>query len=262
LTEDGVAFAAAPTVVVTLATAAYFAAESVEEQEGEYCQWISWFAGAVVGGELTPPTPYDMNAQEFDWEGGVGGSGVTADTWEGAAWEGGLGIYESTMTDRCADWEGADYNLFHGMHYGVGFGDLSSELSERFDGYTWWDSEVDPYSYFTMYTAMNHPNEESALGYDFVGYDFSSGLYISVDESVCVEVEDAEGEVTEVVCGQYEIEPSEDGSGFVYKTADFREDIGSRYAYVSGNASWYEDFPNLDLTQLKEGFEFDGAEEE
>jgi hypothetical protein len=166
------------------------------------------------------------------------------------------------MDERCADWEGADYNLFHGMHYGVGFGDLSSEMTARLEETDWWDDEVDAYTYFTMYTAMNHPNDESALGYDFVGYDFSTGYYVSVDEDECVEVEDEDGAVASVVCGQFEVEPTEDGSGMMYKAADFREDMGERYAFVSGSAWWYEDFPNLDLTQLTEGFEFDGAEEE
>ena len=33
-----------------------------------------------------------------------------------------------------------------------------------------------------------------------------------------------------------------------------------QFIFVVGNAWWYEDFPNLDLGLMKEGFEFDGAE--
>jgi len=167
-------------------------------------------------------------------------------------------ISPRTVDDRCLDWEdGAPLDLFNGMHFGLGFGPLSSYMTTQMESYDWWDSDTDPYSYFTMYTAMNHPSDDESSGYDFIGYDFSTGLYVEVDEDACVDVDYDDG-TTETVCGRFKIAPSEDGTGYVYRTADFREDEGSRFAYVVGNAWWYEDFPNLDLDMMKEGFDMTG----
>ena len=255
LTEDGEPMAASAHAVVTLATMDYFSATTDAEKEGEYCSWVAWFVGAVVGGETTDPQPYDMNAQEFDWDAGVGGSGVLVDEW--TAWEGGLLINEASMDERCADWEGADYNQFHGLHYGLGFGDLSSFMTDELTDTDWWDDEVHPHTFFTMYTAMNHPNEESANGYDFVGYDFTRAQYAEVDESVCADFPAEEGEEAETVCGAFVIEwTDETETSYYYEAGDFRENVGERYAFVSGSAWWYEDFPNLDLSIMTEGFEW------
>ena len=153
------------------------------------------------------------------------------------------------MDDRCLDWEDGDpAELFHGMHFGLGFGPLSSYMTAQYEDSDGWDVETDPYSYFTMYTAMNHPSEEEALGWDFVGYDFTSGLFVEVDRYSCTYDPGFE------VCGEVQIDPSTDGSGYVYRTGDFREDVGERFAFVTGSAWWYEDFPNLDLDLMKEGF--------
>ena len=132
---------------------------------------------------------------------------------------------------------------------------METELSASAD----WDPATSPNAYFTMYTAMNHPNSEATSGYDFVGYDFSTGLYVEVDKDTCVDVDFEDGS-SETVCGKVELDPSEDGTGYVYRTADFREDQGSRFAFIVGNAWWYEDFPNLDLNLMKEGFEWEGSE--
>jgi hypothetical protein len=258
LSESGEPTAYSAAAVVTLATVEYFGAESDAEREGEFCQWLAYFGGAVVAGSLTDPVAYDMNAMEFDWETGAGGTGTLIEEW--AAWEGGLVIAPSSMDDRCLDWEDGSPDLFHGMHYGLGLGPLSSYMTTTYEDTDWWDATTDPYSYLTMYTAMNHPNSESTLGYDFVGYDFSIGLYVEADPDSCAEVLDADGEVAEVICGEFQIEDGDEAGSYQYKLGDHREDVGSRYAYIRGDAWWYEDFPNLDLNQMKEGFEFDAPE--
>ncbi len=43
--------------------------------------------------------------------------------------------------------------------------------------------------------------------------------------------------------------------------SDVTEDVGTRYGYNSGNAYWYEDFPNLDLDILSEGVELTTEDE-
>jgi hypothetical protein len=38
-------------------------------------------------------------------------------------------------------------------------------------------------------------------------------------------------------------------------------DVGTRTAFISGSAWWYEDFPNLDLSMMSEGFSWTDASE-
>ena len=64
---------------------------------------------------------------------------------------------------------------------------------------------------------------------------------------------DEEGEVAEVVCGQPLTEELDDGT--YYKQGNFNTNVGTRYAFVRGNAWWYEDFPNLDLSNMGAGFD-------
>ena len=121
---------------------------------------------------------------------------------------------------------------------------------------------MDPYSYHTMYTAMNHPSSESASGYNFVGYDFTLSYYVDVDPDSCIENLDEEGEVESTTCGEVLFEESDDGETFYYQQGNFNTDVGSRFALVKGNAWWYEDFPNLDLSMMGEGFNPTSGEEE
>ena len=149
-----------------------------------------------------------------------------------------------------ADCEGW-YDTFHGMHYGLGFGDLSSYLLADIELATWWDPEIDPYGNFTSYTAMNHPDEDAEDGYNFIGYDFTRSLFVEVDRSSCVDLLGEDGTVSETVCGEVMFEASEDGGAtYPFKISDLREDVGSRYAYIHSAAVWYEDFPNLDLDMM------------
>ena len=110
------------------------------------------------------------------------------------------------------------------MHYGMGLGPLSSYMTAELEDAEWWDASTDPYGYITMYTAMNHPNEEAALGYDFVGYDFSMALYVEADPDSCAEVLDDAGEVAEVICGEFQIEEGDEAGSYQYKLGDIRED--------------------------------------
>ena len=193
-------------VTITLATDAFFSAETDAEKEGEYCQMWGWFVSETYG----EPTAIDMDVQEFNWETGVGGSGVLVEEW--AAWEGGIVIYPESVDARCYDWEdstGAYVDplaIFDGMHYGIALGDASTYMSEAYaeraeDPSSTWDPDVDPYSYHTMYTAMNHPGDGSE-GYNFIGYDFTSSLYVDVDPTSCVDRLDEDGELVSTTCGE------------------------------------------------------------
>jgi hypothetical protein len=127
-------------------------------------------------------------------------------------------------------------------------------MTAQFADYDWWDPDTDAFSYFSMYTAMNHPNDESASGYDFVGYDWNSAFYVDADSSVCQDLVDEETEeVYGEACGLVSVIEGEDGP--VYGAGNFNVDVGNRYAYVQGGAWWYEDFPNLDLSIMGEGYD-------
>ena len=156
----------------------------------------------------------------------------------------------------CYDWADGSPDIFQGMHYGLGLGELTTSFTERFEeGDETWDPTVDPYTLVTMFTAMNHPSEESPSGYDFIGYDFTYGLYVEADPETCVEITDEAGEVAEVICGAFQVEEGDEAGSYMYKFGDYRENEGSRYAFIRGDAWWYEDFPNLDLSIMGEGFE-------
>jgi len=260
--NDGEAYALSAGVTLTLATGAYFSATTDAEKEGEYCEMWGWFVSDTYG---EPTYVEDMNVQEFNWETGVGGSGSgPVDVW--AAWEGGIVIYPDSVDARCYDWEDSTGSsvdpvaMFNNMHYGIALGEASTYMSDAYaewadDPSSTWDPDVDPYSYHTMYTAMNHPSDESEMGYNFIAYDFTSSLYVDVDPTSCVENLDDAGEVESTTCGEVLFEESDDGETFYYQQGNFNTDVGSRYAFLRGNAWWYEDFPNLDLSIMGEGFE-------
>jgi hypothetical protein len=258
--NDGEAYSASAGVTITLATGKYFSDISDAEKEGESCEMWGWFVSETYG----EPTAVDMNVQEFNWETGVGGSG-SGPVEEWAAWEGGIVIYPDSVDARCYDWEdstGASVDpvaMFNNMHYGIALGDSSTYMTDQYaewaeDPSSTWDPDVDPYSRLTMYTAMNHPSEESTEGYNFIAYDFTTALYVDVDPTSCVENLDDAGEVESTTCGEVLFEESEDGESFPYQQGNHTENVGSRYAFLLGSAWWYEDFPNLDLSIMGEGF--------
>ena len=252
--ENGEKAAYYSIVTMTLATMDYFGATSDAEREGEYCTMYGYFV-SETGGE---PVPADLNVQEFDWEAGVGGSGTLVEEWAG--WEGGIVINPDSVDARCYDWidsSGASVDaleMFNGMHYGIALGDLSSYMTTELTGADWWEEDTDAYAYHTMYTAMNHPSDSDA-GYNFIAYDFSSAYFVEADPESCVELLDEEGEVAQVVCGEPLTETRDDGE--YYKAGNFNVDVGSRYGFIIGNAWWYEDFPNLDLSNMAAGFDWE-----
>ncbi len=252
--SDGVAFAQDPYVMVTFATSDYFG-EDETQQEQEMCEVVAFFGGSVsANGTITDPVVYDMDAQEFDWDAGAGGNGVSVDEWQ--AWEGGLVFALDTATERC-QYADVDLNLFQGMHLGIGFGPQSTYQAETLGESDDWDAEEDGPAYFTAYIAMNHPTADG--GYDFVGYDWNPTYYSEVDPSICFEREGEEGEEPEEICGGIVV----DDEGLLVP-GDQDANVGSRLGYVTAYSWWYEDFPNLDLNLMGEGFDWlyeEGGEE-
>jgi hypothetical protein len=193
---------------------------------------LAWFSGE--GSD--EPDLYDMDAEEFNWVSGIGGTGVLVDEWQ--AWEGGLVFDWSTAGELCAE-STVDLALFDGMHFGLGIGPLSSFMTTEYEDLDDWDASTDPYNHASQYIAMNHPDSSTSLGYDFIGYDFNGMFFGQADMTIC-----ADG-----VCGGFKADADD-----LLVGGDHRLDVGSRLAYVQGSAWWFEDFPRLDLDMMGSGF--------
>ncbi len=159
--------------------------------------------------------------------------GFSLASWGG--WEGYLefdsGNFESTDKEgNCTNWDpsifpgGDPVETFSGMHFGVAYGGLTDYLASA-----WTDTTIEDYgdSMFTQFIAVNHPAGD---GYDFKAYDWTTGFLWEMDlDTAAVTVDD---------------------KGYLVL-----EDNFDRGGYTSGSAYWYEDFPNLDYSLLKEGVE-------
>lgn len=226
-------------VRVSLATTAYFGMDFDDPNiDYEHCDFYAYF--------ISVPAP--LTVEEFDWESGVGGSGVPLETW--GTYEGYLAVDVDSLDDTCFDLDPAVFpdrdpiSVFDGMHFGMGFGPLSpyndTRLSESY-AEEWPDYEN---SYMSQYIAVNHP--DGAGGYTFTAYDWNSALLVETDYSVCADFDDGSGGTVEI-CGECQIDA--DAGVFIL------DDVNDQpiHNYILGNSFWFEDFPNLDLSILKEG---------
>ena len=206
----------APYVLLVLADLDYFSATDSAEQDAHSCEiYTSFYHGAA-----------SLTAETYDYGSG-GGDSVTL--WN--SWDGGLYFDESLMaSDACWNLDPAQYtdgmpvDLFNGIHYGFGFGPISQSLIDLF-GKDFADVED---SMFGIYQAVNHP--DGSGGYDFIAYDWGySNLYTWDSDTHEIDVDDKGFLVTGNIG-----DPNPQG-------------------YVSSGSYWYEDFPNLDLSMLKDG---------
>ncbi len=126
--------------------------------------------------------------------------------------------------NNCTNWDveefagGDPVETFSGMHLGFAYGPMSDYLIDSWDPTTY--DEYGP-SMFTQFVAVNHPDDS------FVGYNWNTGLLWEMDLEAGLVTSDEEG--------------------YLIPATDFA--VGG---YTTGNAYWYEDFPNLDMTNLKD----------
>ena len=141
------------------------------------------------------------------------------------------------------------------MRFGIGMGPLSTYMSGEFAFTDWWADDADAQaSYHTQYIAVNHP-ADTDLGYNFVAYDWTSAIMVNVDAEAVLMLQLVKSllpmlNLKAKVCGEV-MTVEEDGAAN-YDLADQNENFGSRQVYVQGNSWWYEDYPNLDLSLMKE----------
>ena len=146
------------------------------------------------------------------------------------------------------------------MHFGFGVGPRSTYIDDSATSAEWFDEDTMDNALFTGYVAMNHPNSESDSGWDFVGYDFNPGFYVEIDPDECITETTEDGEEIET-CGMVMID--EDTDEYIMGNFNVDADTATRHAYLTSWSWWYEDFPNLDLDIMGEGFDwlYEGDEE-
>ena len=233
-------------VTVTLASVDYFSLGSSATDEDRAQESCTVYADFFY-------SPANLLADDYDWVNYAQGTATfDVDMWQG--FEGNLTLRMDSASDRCAELaEGYDLITFDNMRFGMVLGGLSDYMTQEFESSDWWaDDESNPGAYFTQYIAMNHP-ADTALGYDFIAYDWTSSFFVEADPEYCWDYEtnaEAEEGATgdNILCGLVTTEETDSGSS--YKVGDHRENVGSRYGYIQGNAWWYEDFPNLDFDLL------------
>lgn len=242
-TNEGEPLILSEGVQVTISSAAYFSPDLTdEEKELEICTVFAWFDNA----------PANLLADDYDWTNYAAGlETYTAETWQG--FEGILVFNLDSASERCAELdEGYSLDTFDGMHFGLMFGKLSDHMTTEYESSDWWaDDEESQKSYFTQYIAINHPTDDG--GYTFVGYDWTSSIFIVADPEKCADLEgtDADGNpVTEEYCGLVQTEEVDGGTNYVF--GDVYDSVNPQYGYVQGSAWWYEDYPNLDLDIMKD----------
>ena len=242
-TNEGAPLILSDGVTVTITSAAYFSSDLTdEEKELEQCTVFAWFDS----------TPANLLVDDYDWENYAAGlETYTAETWQ--SFEGILVFNLDSASDRCAELdEGYSLDTFDGMHFGLSFGGLSDHMTAELESSDWWADDAEAQnSYFTQYISINHPNEDG--GYKFIGYDWTSSIFVAADSEECAELEgtDADGNpVSEEYCGLVETEEVDGGASYVF--GDVYDVVNPQYGYVQGSAWWYEDFPNLDLDIMKD----------
>lgn len=204
-----------PYVLVTLATVDYFGADSDETRIAESCEIVAAF-------QHEEDDSFDLKSYDDG----------SAPTEVYGQWSGTLQFTADqlilTNNSNCTNmdpsvYEGGDpVATFADMTFGFGLGPITEYLLAPYD-----DEETKAIlegDGLAMYVAINHPN--STGGVDFEGFDWSLSRVFQWDDSRTILVDD----------DSYLI-PS------VTKTQG---------GYVQTYAYWYEDFPNLDLSKMKD----------
>ncbi|MCO4748203.1 MAG: hypothetical protein KC912_25640 [Proteobacteria bacterium] len=202
-----------PAIYVTFTNAAYFEATTAEAQQYHHC-----IVYALVDGETAIGTSIPTNG------------GAVLNSWDIA-----LAIDPASWTtdsdESCGVlldpevWgtNGVDLqNAFTGMHLGIGFGPMTTYLEDAWDETTLLDYGD---AMFAEYIAMNDKNGA------FVGEDWTTGLHWQWDDTTKEPL---------AVDGNYV--PSDISTASSYPNG-----------FLRGSPFWYQDFPLLDLSNLKDG---------
>lgn len=237
-----------PYVLITLATMDYFSSGS--DATVETCELFATFSVDETAGLL--------DAELFNWNTGVGGSGDVVAPWENASFQGYLEIIGQSTETNCDNFDpsvfplGGMYETFNLMHFGVAFAGLSTspETEEWISGA--WDEDGNGTldeseeaewleargSFMAQYIAMNHPNSSAEDGYDFIGYDWNYGRAFQFD-----------ADTQDIPTEECEDDPSQQ----CFIPAALYDNQGTNVVWISSGAKWYEDFPNFDLEGLQAG---------
>ncbi|MEL6342902.1 MAG: hypothetical protein AAFV53_07195 [Myxococcota bacterium] len=241
-----------PLVTLSVTNIDYFslpAGSTEEDRNANRCQLLAEFDYVI---DDTPPT-----ALAFDYE---SGTGFLSESYqlnffaEGAANIIGYSALLDETGEVVRDADGilvpsnncqqiidqGVYDQLDGMHLGIGFGPMSDFMrTELFDDYA--DFEEDQIDAIAgAYIAMNHPADNED-GYNFIPTNWNYMYYfageIEPDSAI-----DADGNAFDSVL--VTVDPSSSNLEF---STPFDGNFVRVFPY------WYEDFPNLDLDNMKAG---------
>jgi hypothetical protein len=207
---------------ITLANIDYFSDTTEEDQDAHSCEFYADFG--TIGNVTLAAEGYDPS--------GPGGNGTSKTLW--GSWEGTLVFDEKNIPDdevECFNLDktyfptGDPIDLLSGMHIGFGNGPLSAYIEKNLGTYT--TSEYMDYV-FSGYVAVNHPDGAGGIA-DFVAYDWNENFLFEWDANHLAVL---------------------DGKGNL-QFVDTNIPVGLE-GIVRSFPFWYEDFPNLDLTLMKE----------
>jgi hypothetical protein len=243
-----------PLLIISITDVEYFDLSSESpERRNHVCEFYAEFPHIV---QYDPGLGY-----AFDWEAAGGITGATFPLWFFA--EGSAAIYsngiayeedgETPYLDENGEYVDAPActSLFEqgypeaidGMHVGIGFGPLTPYLTEDiYEDFKDPDLAEIEASITGMFVAINHPNAAEPGGYDFLPMDWGGAYFFEAFVSA-TELVDGDGNTFVADVAAVTVTPD---NLLVYSTP--QED-----ALVRGYPFWYEDYPNLDLSLLKEG---------
>ncbi len=214
-----------PLMVITFADVEFFSAQNTDDQIGHHCEAIGVFAPTA---ERTEPLP--------------GPSGpITAWHSYEVAFAIDQGTFDSTDETGCgatldpATWGRGGTNdlfaAFNGIRLGVAFGPLTANLRTTLEDAGASDEYLS--GSFTEYIAINDKDGV------WVAEDWTTASLFEWDETTNTPTTDSSGALTT--------------KAFYDKDTDTYSAPPLPSGYLQSSAFWYQDFPLMDLSNLKDG---------
>lgn len=206
-----------PFIKLTFADEAFFSAGTVEAQEGHFCEAYAPFM----------PVPDDSTSHQFNTHDGSLMNWSYYLAMPTLEYELVAAVYPCGMAVDPSVWGANAVDLitpFNGARFGYGYGPFTEYLHDQFSD--WQDYEA---NLFANYVAIN-----DASG-DFTGYDWNSAMLYEADPITREFVLDDYGDpVLLDISGVLPGQPLPEG-------------------IIIANAYWYQDFPLMDFSNLRNG---------
>jgi hypothetical protein len=206
-----------PSVLITFTDADYFSAEDAEGQIGHYCEVIALVTVTTQRGE-------DLDTDESIWHSFEMSLAPVPDSW--------TGDFDTACGDLLDEdvwgFEGETlFDKFDGIRFGLGFGPMTDYLRDAWSEESLADLGT---SMVTEFIAINDADG------NWVAEDWTTGVLFEMDED-----------------GVLETTVDEDGNEVLIGVDVSGVTSTMPAGYIRSFAYWYQDFPLLDLDNLKDG---------